>query len=90
MIQRREHCSVRVGKLGQMSCLVLCLDPSRQAIMKFVVEEAERHEGIYVEKILHGKFVRIATTSLLLNAGTFALELKTGRPVMGSVMILGL
>jgi hypothetical protein len=53
--------------------------------MEFVINEPESDESIHIEQVDHGKFVRISSTSLLLNMGAFGPALKAGSPVTGSV-----
>jgi hypothetical protein len=55
--------------------------------MELMVIESKRDQSIYVEQILHGKFERISSTSLLLNTGASLAKLKAGSPVIGSVRI---
>src|SRR5258706_1718332 len=53
--------------------------------MEFVINEPEGDQSIHIEQVDHGKFVRISSTSLLLNMGAFGPALKAGSPVTGSV-----
>src|SRR5215469_13937921 len=56
--------------------------------MKFVINEPESEQSIYVEQIDHGKFAKISSTSLLLNVGALGPALRAGSPVTGSVTSL--
>ncbi len=56
--------------------------------MKFVINEPKSDLSIHIEKVDHGKFARISSTSLLLNVGAFGPALKAGNPVTGSVTSL--
>ena len=60
------------------------MQPECDSLMKFVLKETERYQGVYIQEIAHGKLERISSTSLLARSGEFAPTLRTGRPVIGS------
>ena len=75
---------------GQELRLGLCCQvshPARHPRVKFVFVESERHQGVDVEQISHGKVDRISSTSLLVRIGAFGPAVSTGKPVMGSLMM---
>ncbi len=74
----RAGCQIRSGVCGQS------MYPSSHPLVKFMFEESERHEGIYIEQVSHGNSNRISWTCLLLNGGASTPALRTGRPVMRS------
>src|SRR5260370_6862730 len=76
------------NRAGSQRRKLLCLYPRCHPVVELVMDESECHERIHVEKVFHGKFARISSTSLLLRMGASAPALSTGRPVTGSEMIL--
>jgi hypothetical protein len=62
---------------------ILCY-PVADSLVKFVLEEPERQESIYIEQIPHGNSDKISATCLLVKTGASGPPLRTGRPVMGS------
>src|SRR5260370_32848448 len=75
------------NRAGSQRRKLLCLYPRCHAVVELVMDKSECHECIHVEKVIHGKFARISSTSLLLKTGASAPALSTGRPVTGSEMI---
>ncbi len=52
--------------------------------MKLMFEKTERHQGIYIQKVFHGKFDRISRTCSLVSRGAPGPAVRTGRPVTES------
>jgi hypothetical protein len=65
------------------------MNPATNPRVKFVLHETQCNQRIYVQEILHGKFDRISSTSLLVKMGASGPAVRTGSPVIESTMILG-
>src|SRR5215470_8803986 len=61
--------------------------PQCESLMEFVLKDSQRHQGVYVEEILHGNSAKSSRTSLLVSSGAFGPAERTDSPVMGSFRI---
>ncbi len=83
-----EFCNRASHKFQQSLRSPRCSYPVGDSLVKFMLEEPERHESIYVEQISHGNSDRISATCLPVKVEASGPPLRTGRPVIGSRRIL--
>ncbi len=79
----------RTGQQLRTRVRKLIAHPRSNSLVKLMLKHSQRHKGVYVQQMTHGKLARISSTCSLVSVGAPGPPLKTGSPVKGSAKILG-